>query len=72
MLTAVLREAFEKASALSPERQNALSAILLEEIAAEDRWQRSFAQSQEALSKLASEALDEDAQGHTRDMNTPL
>jgi hypothetical protein len=68
-MTATLREAFEKAAALPSERQEAIAAVVLEEIEAEDRWQRSFARSQEALSKLAAEAIAEDAQGRTLPMD---
>jgi hypothetical protein len=68
-MTTALQVAFAKAAALPPERQETIAAILLEEIAVDDRWQQSFAQSQDALSKLAAEALDEDAQGRTLDMD---
>jgi len=71
-MTTTLQQAFDKAAALPPDRQEALAAIVLEEIADEDRWQQSFARSQDALSKLAAEALEEDAQGHTRDLDEPL
>ncbi len=71
-MTTALQDAFDKAAALSPERQEALAAILLEEIAVDDCWQRSFASSQDALSKLAAEALDEDAKGRTLDMDQSL
>ncbi len=71
-MTTTLQEAFDKAAALPPERQEALAAIVLEEIEADDRWQRSFSQSQDALSKLAAEALEEDAQGRTRDLDELL
>ena len=71
-MTTTLQAAFEKAAALPPDRQEALAVIVLEEIAAEDRWQQSFARSQDALSKLAAEALDEDMQGRTRDMDELL
>jgi len=37
--------------------QDALAAILLQEIAAEKRWAESFASSQEVLENLAQEAL---------------
>ena len=67
-MTTALEDAFAKAAALPPERQEAIAAILLEEIAVDDRWQRSFAQSQDALSRLAAEALEEDARGRTLDM----
>ena len=71
-MTTTLQEAFKKAAALPPERQEALAVIVLEKIAAEDQWQQSFAQSQDALSRLAAEALEEDAQGRTLDMNESL
>ena len=71
-MTTTLQQAFDKAAALPPDRQEALAAIVLEEIADEDRWQQSFARSQDALSKLAAEALEEDAQGRTRDMDESL
>lgn len=71
-MTTSLQEAFSKAAALPPERQEALAAIVLQEIEDEDRWQRSFSQSQDALAKLAAEALEEDSQGRTRDLDELL
>jgi hypothetical protein len=71
-MTTALQEAFEKAAALPPDRQEVLAASMLEEIADEDRWQRSFAQSQDVLAKLAAEALEEDAQGRTLDLDESL
>ena len=64
-MTTTLQEAFEKAAALPSDRQETIAAVVLEEIEAEDRWQRSFAQSQNVLSELAAEALVEDSQGRT-------
>jgi hypothetical protein len=72
LLTTALQDAFQKAAALPPDQQEALAAIVLAEIADEDRWQRSFARSQDALSKLAAEALDEDAAGRTLDLDESL
>jgi hypothetical protein len=71
-MTTALQRAFDKAAALPPERQEAIAAILMEEIAVDDRWTQSFARSQDALSKLATEALREDAQGGTLDMDKSL
>jgi hypothetical protein len=71
-MTTALQHAFDKAAALAPERQETLAALLLDEIDSEDRWQQSFARSQGALSKLAAEALQEDAQGLTRDLDELL
>jgi hypothetical protein len=71
-MTTTLQAAFEKAAALPPEQQESLAAILLEEMAAENLWQQSFAQSQDALAKLAAEALAEDEQGRTLDLDESL
>ena len=71
-MTTTLQKAFEKAAGLPPEQQEAIAAILLKEIADEQCWQRSFAQSQDALAKLAAEALEEDAQGRTLDLGESL
>jgi hypothetical protein len=71
-MTTALQQAFDKAAALPPDRQEAIAAILLEEIAVEDRWQESFSQSQDALSKLAAEALVEDDQERTLDLDESL
>jgi predicted amidophosphoribosyltransferase len=68
-MTAALQEAFDKAAALPLERQETIAAVVLEEIEAEDHWQRSFAQSQDVLSQLAAEALAEDSQGRTLPMD---
>jgi esterase/lipase superfamily enzyme len=68
-MTATLQEAFDKAAALPSDRQEAIAAVVLEEIEAEDRWQQSFAQSQNVLSELAAEALAEDSQGRTLPMD---
>jgi hypothetical protein len=67
-MTAALQRAFLKAAALPTEQQDALAAIVLENIAAEDRWQQSCARSQDALSKLAAQTVAEDAEGRTQDM----
>jgi hypothetical protein len=53
------------AAVLTRPDRDALAAILLEEIAAEERWSARFAQSQGALAQLASEALAEHASGKT-------
>ena len=68
-MTTTLQQAFEKASALPLDRQDAIAAVVLEEIEAEDRWQQTFARSQDALSKLAAEAVAEDDQGRTLPMD---
>ena len=56
-MTTRLEQAFTEASKLSPKEQDALADWLLAELHSEEKWDRLFANSQEVLSKLASEAL---------------
>ena len=60
-----LEEAFAQASQLPPEEQEALAALLLDEIASERLWDQAFAQSQNQIAKLADEALTEFKEGKT-------
>ena len=55
----LLEKAFAEASKLSEEEQEALAAWILEELASEGRWTEAFANSGDALAKLADEALEE-------------
>ncbi len=65
-MTKLLKEVLAKLSKLSPERQDELAAWLLAEMEDEARWDKSFAESQDALEKLADEALAEHKRGETR------
>ena len=65
-MTKLLKEVLAKLSKLSPERQDELAAWLLAEMEDEARWDKSFAESQDALEKLAQEALEEFRRGETR------
>ena len=65
-MTQALTSAVAEAAKLSPEEQDALAAILLEEIASEQRWSRSFVKSDDALASLASEALADFKAGKTK------
>ncbi len=65
-MTKLLKEVLAKLSKLSPERQDELAAWLLAEMEDEARWDKSFAESQDALEKLADEALEEYRRGETR------
>ena len=65
-MTKLLKELIDKLSKLSPERQDELAAWLLAEMEDEARWDKSFAESQNALEKLANEALEEHKRGETR------
>jgi hypothetical protein len=65
-MTKRLQEAFDKASQLPAEEQDWFAAFLLQELESEHRWQELFASSQDALAKLAKEALAEHRAGKTR------
>jgi hypothetical protein len=71
IMTKLLEQAFEKARRLSPEEQDALGAILLEEMADEARWAKKFAETRDLIDSLAEEALDEFRAGRTEPMDFP-
>jgi hypothetical protein len=60
-----LEEAFAQAAQLPPDEQEALAALLLDEIASERLWDQAFAQSQNQIAKLADEAMTEFQEGRT-------
>ncbi|GAB4352172.1 MAG: hypothetical protein Kow0060_01780 [Methylohalobius crimeensis] len=64
-MTKLLEKAFEEASKLPELEQNALAHWLIEEVLAEKKWEVTFAESEDALAKLAEEALAEHEQGIT-------
>ena len=68
-MTARLEQAWTEASKLSPEEQDALADWVLAELRSEKKWDKLFANSQEGLSKLASEALAEHHSGQTQELN---
>ena len=65
-MTKLLKEILAKLSQLPPERQDEFASWLLAEMEDEARWDKSFAESQDALAKLADEALEEFRRGETR------
>ena len=65
-MTKLLERAMEQVSKLPADDQDAVAAIVLEELASEQRWSESFAKSQDALAKLAEQALAEYDAGRTK------
>jgi hypothetical protein len=65
-MTDALRKAFETAGRLPEREQDELAAAILEELTADERWDAALGQSQDALARLADEALDEHRTGRTR------
>lgn len=55
-----------------PEQQDVLAAILLEEIASEQRWSQSFSRAEHVLEALAAQALAEFEAGKTRPLDELL
>jgi hypothetical protein len=65
-MTQALTSAVAEATKLPPAEQDALAAILLEEMASEQRWSASFAKSQDVLQSMAEQALEEFKSGKTQ------
>ncbi len=65
-MTQLLEKVFAKVEKLPPVEQNALAKWLINELASEKRWEKSFAESEEILEKLAEEALNEHKEGRTK------
>jgi hypothetical protein len=68
-MTKSLQEAFEKASQLPPDEQEAFGAWMLHELDSEQRWDDLFNRSPDLLSKLADEALAEHRAGKTKPLD---
>jgi len=67
-----LKEAFQAASRLPEDEQEAVAASLLAEISSEEDWEARFTETQQALSALTREALDEHERGETEDLDPKL
>ena len=65
-MTKLLEEAFAEAAKLSEQEQDALAAVMLEELASERRWDQAFADSADLLAQLADQALAEHRAGKTQ------
>ena len=68
-MTSMLEKAFREASKLPDIEQNTLARWVLDEIESEKKWDRKFAESEDTLAKLALEALEEENQGNTTDLD---
>ncbi len=65
-MTELLEKAFAEAAKLPQEAQDLLARMLLDDLAAEERWDDAFAKSQDKLALLADEALAEYRDGKTK------
>jgi len=65
-MTHLLEKALTEVAKLPASEQDAVAAIVLQELASEQRWSGSFAKSQDLLAELAEQALAEYAAGRTK------
>ena len=71
-MTELLERAFAEASKLPQEVQDMLAKMLLADLAAEEKWDETFAKSQDKLALLADEALTEYQNGKTKNLEETL
>ncbi len=71
-MTKLLEKAFAEASKLPHEAQDMLAQTLLDDLAAEEKWDDAFANSQDKLASLADEALAEYESGKTKTLEEIL
>ena len=68
-MTKALKRAFDAASQLPEKDQDALAAAILEELAADERWEAALAAAPAVLERLADEALGEHRAGRTKPLD---
>ena len=71
-MTELLEKAFAEAANLPEEEQDELAKALLEDLAAEEKWDEAFGNSRDKLAALADEAIAEFEQGETRPLEESL
>ena len=71
-MTELLEKAFAEAANLSEAEQDMLARALLEEFAAEEKWDEALANSPDKLAALADEGLTEFEKGETRPLEECL
>ena len=65
-MTELLEQAIARLKTLPSSDQDAIAAMILEELEDEARWDEAFAKSQDVLAKLADEAMAEYRAGKTQ------
>lgn len=68
-MTQLLERAFKEASKLTESEQDSVASLLLAELESDQRWDQSFAASQDQLARLADDALRELADGKTQPLD---
>lgn len=67
-MTQLLDQAVGEARKLPASEQDAIAALILEELADDRRWDEAFVNSQDQLSKLAAKVRRDVADGRVRDV----
>jgi hypothetical protein len=68
-MTDDLEKAVAQAKALSEEQQDAIAALIVDEIEDETRWDTAFAQSPDLLERLAAEATETERLGLAEELD---
>jgi hypothetical protein len=68
-VTDLLKKAFDAASRLPDDEQDAVAEWLLSELASDGGWEERFTGAQGALSVLAREASEEHSRGETKELD---
>ena len=68
-MTELLEQAIEQLKRLDADKQNAIAALIMDELEDEARWDAAFAGSQSVLADLAAEAIAEYGTGQTQSLN---
>ena len=68
-MTELLERAIARLKILAPSEQNAIAAMILEELEDETRWDEAFSGSPNVLAKLAAEAMNEYRAGKTQELD---
>lgn len=68
-MTKLLEQAIARVKQLPETEQDAIAALILEELEDEARWNKAFAQSYDVLAELAAAALVEDQAGKTQELD---
>ena len=68
-MTVLLEKAFSQIKTLAPEEQDALAALIFEEMESEKKWDQVFNASQDQLSQLAKQAVADYKAGKTKTLD---
>ncbi len=68
-MTELLKKAFDAASKLTPQEQDAIATLLLDELESDEHWDAAFQASADRLGELANEALREHREGRSEPLD---